>query len=172
MTSDESRSEWADRSHPIREDMAFQRRFWRCQRAGWLLMGVAVLLGLAGLFSNGPLSTVSDGAAGGAIAVEGDRFLTQGTSFVWTIGLTPHGAETPLLVGPDFVRNVTIETLQPAALRATNAPEGLRLVFATPPGSGRLTVRLTGRTEGGGILRAVFAAAGGEQAAITHLVYP
>ncbi|MGE4219894.1 MAG: hypothetical protein AB7G39_10640 [Alphaproteobacteria bacterium] len=172
MQPDELRAEWADRTHPIREDMGFQRRFWRWQRAGWLGMAAVVLLALAGLFSNGPLGRIEAGAADGAIAVEADRFLTQGTSFVWTIRLAPQGAETPLLVGPDFARAVTIETLQPAALRATNAPDGLRLVFATPPGSGRLTVRLTGRTEGGGTLHAAFGAAGGETVSITHLVYP
>lgn len=172
MQPDALRAEWADRTHPIREDMGFQRRFWTCQRLGWLGMAAVVLLALAGLFSNGPLSRTAVGAVDGPIRVEADRFLTQGSSAVWTIQLASQGAETPLLVGPGFARDVTIETLQPEPLRATNAPAGLRLVFATPPGTGRLTVRLTGRTERAGTIRAAFAAAGGEGASITHVVYP
>jgi len=100
-----------------------------------------------------------------------DRFLTQGSSAVWTVQLVPQGAETALRIGPGFARDITIETLQPEPLRTTNAAEGLRLVFATPPGSGRLTVRLTGRTERAGLIEADFAA-GGEGASITHFVYP
>jgi hypothetical protein len=37
-------------------DMAFQRRPWRAQRAGWALVPLVALAGLLGLLGSGPLS--------------------------------------------------------------------------------------------------------------------
>jgi hypothetical protein len=43
-----------DRALPIREDMAFQRRCWAFQSAGWIVMVGLLGLTAVGLFSKGP----------------------------------------------------------------------------------------------------------------------
>lgn len=45
----------------IGQDMDFQRREWRFQRAGWVLIGLLVLAGLLGLLGRGPLSKEQTG---------------------------------------------------------------------------------------------------------------
>lgn len=57
----EKNDTWRDRTHPIKEDMAFQRATWRAQRIGWLILWLIVVLALLGLFSDGLLSTSSGG---------------------------------------------------------------------------------------------------------------
>ncbi|MEN5223510.1 MULTISPECIES: hypothetical protein [Pseudomonas] len=47
--------ELASRHYPVEEDMRMQQRVWRFERVGWYALVLVVLLGLAGLFGNGPL---------------------------------------------------------------------------------------------------------------------
>ena len=47
--------ELVSRQQPVQEDMTMQQRVWRFERVGWYLLVVIVLLGLAGVFGNGPL---------------------------------------------------------------------------------------------------------------------
>lgn len=47
--------ELASRHYPVEDDMRMQQRVWRFERVGWYALVLVVLLGLAGLFGNGPL---------------------------------------------------------------------------------------------------------------------
>jgi len=38
----------------VGEDLAFQRRWWRFERAVWIVFGIIVLLDLARVFGRGP----------------------------------------------------------------------------------------------------------------------
>ena len=70
----------------IDADLAFQRRDWRVERAGWVVMLALVLAASAGLLGHGPLSDSRVQTAEGSLTVEFDR-------------LTRHSAPTTLRVG-------------------------------------------------------------------------
>jgi len=47
----------------IDEDLSFQRREWRVQRGGWVVMAVLILLALLGLTGRGPIRQPTAGTA-------------------------------------------------------------------------------------------------------------
>lgn len=65
------------RSIELSEDLSFQRRQWRWQRAAWMLAGAIVGAGLLGLFGEGPLSTARAVSADGALSVDYERFVRR-----------------------------------------------------------------------------------------------
>jgi hypothetical protein len=53
----------------IDEDLNFQRREWKIQRAGWVTMALVIIAALLGVFGAGPLSSATietEGVALGA----------------------------------------------------------------------------------------------------------
>jgi hypothetical protein len=64
------------------EDVRFEQRWHRVQRAGRVLLVVAVLAALVGVFGTGPLAAATAHGPGGRFAVDYDRFVrsTQSTS--------------------------------------------------------------------------------------------
>ena len=52
----------------IEQDHDFQRRSWRLQRAGWIVLSLVLLAGLLGLFGSGPLAHATVGAPGCPVA--------------------------------------------------------------------------------------------------------
>lgn len=63
----------------LNEDLAFQHREWRFQRAGWWALTVFVAAALLGLFGGGPLSRTSAIATDGSLRVDYERFVRAGT---------------------------------------------------------------------------------------------
>ncbi len=58
----------------IDEDLAFQAAQWRFERIGWAVMALVTLVGLAGLFGKGPISTRTATDPTNALTVEYERY--------------------------------------------------------------------------------------------------
>ncbi len=59
----------------IDQDLDFQRRTWRAQRAGWTVMVILALAALLGLLGPGPLSNSTAGNRNAALWLEFHRFI-------------------------------------------------------------------------------------------------
>lgn len=86
------------------QDLRFQRREWRIQRVGWLLMFGFVVAGLLGVFGPGPLSLSTAESADRSVVVEYYRFARMGGPGTVTV-----------TVGPDLVRDGTVDVWWNAA---------------------------------------------------------
>lgn len=75
-----SEDELLSRRHPVQEDMPMQQRVWRFERVGWYVLVAIVLLALAGLFGNGPLSDAEVVSQDGRVRVEYQRLSRSGTT--------------------------------------------------------------------------------------------
>ena len=144
--------EWTNRSQPIEEDMRFQRLSWRVQHAGWAVLAIAILAALLGAFSNGWLRWASREAAGGAFRVDYQQVYRNGLA-AW-IDLTIEGeagkAEREVVLSPELLELMTLEFMQPDALRAEAHPDGLHLVFAVAEqGASRIRLSLLPHDSGG-----------------------
>lgn len=122
--------EWADRTHPIREHMALQRRTWTAERTGWCVLVLLLLLALAGLFAEGPLSSAKATDGSGRVAVEYERFERNGATARMTLTLTPDptGA-VQLRVSDSILRGFTIEAIRPEPSERRSLPDGLAWQF-------------------------------------------
>ena len=61
----------------VADDMKFQRRSWRVQRVGWVVMLLVAIAALFGLFGNGPLSGAHAGDTGSGLSISYERFVRK-----------------------------------------------------------------------------------------------
>lgn len=143
------KDEWANRDYPVREDMAFQRKTWLAERISWGVLVVLLLLAIAGLFANGPLSQATATDASGRVSVEYDRFARHGATARVTIGVAPQAAGDILLRLNDAIpRGFTIETVSPHPAESRISGTGLEWLFrAADMTVARFTVHVTLRAE-------------------------
>ena len=159
-----SEDELVSRCHPVEEDMRMQQRVWRFERVGWYALVLIVLLALAGLFGNGPLSDAQVTSEDGRVQVEYQRLSHSGTTD--NLRITVHGsAGKPVMVllGGTLLREASIETLQPEPQQSLSHGKSLLLQLGTSK-DGIATLYLTLRSEHVGTLEGVVRA--GESSAV------
>jgi hypothetical protein len=162
--------EFASREYPIREDMRFQDRFWRWERAAWFILILLALVGLSGTLGVGPLSWKK--ASAGPLTVEYERFQRVTRLAKFSFNIADHSAsEVRLHLNADFQKNYEISSIQPRPSHSTAGADGIDLTFASEPGrEARIVIWAHSRHYGMSHLTA--SADGGEPATFWVLVYP
>lgn len=103
----------------IEEDIAFQRRWWRVQRVGWVAIALGLLAALLGFLGAGPLSTGTV-IVPGVMRVEYQRFTRYQTPETLTVHLEPAAIAGPVVrIGIDrrYVDRARIELVVPRPRR-------------------------------------------------------
>lgn len=117
------------RSLQIREDLQFERRQWRVQRAGWWVMCVLLLLALAGLFGNGPLSNTS--AAAGELRVEYQRFVHADAPTTLRLSAASLSGDTARIsIDRRYLEAMDFQRIDPHPVKAESAGDAVILHFA------------------------------------------
>lgn len=151
--------------------IATQRRFWRFERIGWVVLTVFVFLGLAGLFSRGPLSDAR--YEGKTFSIDYERFSRQGLVARMTIHVPGDVAarHPSIRLGHDLIEAYELETLQPEPESTATDSRGVTLHFAPPPSGEPLTIHIFLHAEQAGLVEASIAVAD-EEARFTQFIYP
>jgi hypothetical protein len=152
------------------ESTVFMRRNWQVQRAGWLLMALVVLLGLAGLFGRGPLTRRNASAPGLTLQYQRVLRLEATESLEFTLEARPAG-EAGLELDSGFMSRTEIERIIPEPREISVSPEGQRLSFPAA-GTGPVAVRLLFVPKKLGRLRARFGTPGGTELPVSFFVLP
>lgn len=157
----------------LEQDARFQHLEWIIQRLGWVLIALAVVAALLGVFGGGgPLATaVLHGGGAVPLRVELDRVGRWRSPGRLRIELTPSApGEAEVRVSRAYLDDVRIEQITPQPKRVESAGEDLRYVFdvAAPPLV--LTFHLT--FERWGRLHGHVAGGGGSDVRFSQLVYP
>lgn len=148
-TSDELHS----RTAPVNEDMALQRKVWRFERAGWYALVVIMVLALAGLFADGPLSTRHIRSADGRLDLRYERFSRNGATESMLLRVRGGADSTvEVLLGGSLLSGLNIETLHPQPLRSASQGKALLLQLRTDH-QGMATLYLTLRSNNTGSYR-------------------
>lgn len=114
----------------IAEDPGFQRKEWTIQRVGWVVMLLIVVLALLGLFGTGPLSSASEEADGGALAVEYQRFVRhdgRSTLSFEVDGSLATDNQIELWIAQDYLAEVEVQSVSPEPAETRGA--GNRTIF-------------------------------------------
>ena len=140
--------EFASRQYPIRENMAFQRRTWIIQRAGWLALAAIAIAALLGLFGGGVLSKRVATGPGMSIAYERFERYSRVASFVirFTDG---QRTERRLHLNNAFQHGFEIASIQPAPTRSETSADGLVLTFAGASTPGQVVIWANPHVYGG-----------------------
>ncbi|MEG7361713.1 hypothetical protein [Pseudomonas citronellolis] len=110
----EPAEEFGERSYPVDEHMAGQRRAWRLERLGLAVLLGIVLVALSGLFASGPLSSRQLASQDGRLQVEYERFGRVGASHNLHVRLRgAPGSAAELRLGGDFLARQSVQSLQP-----------------------------------------------------------
>jgi len=124
--------EFASREYPIREDMRFQDRLWRRERAAWLVLILLVAVGLSGALGVGPLSWKK--ASAGPLTVAYERFQRATRLSKFSFDVAEHGgSDVRLHLNAAFQKNFEISSIQPQPSRSTAEADGIDLTFAGEP---------------------------------------
>lgn len=138
----------ADRaaSLEIGEDRAFQERYWRAQRIGWIVFALIVVAALAGLTGkSGPFARATISTADGVI--DYPRVTRWETDDDLRITLPPDApSEIQVEVSSAFARIFALEDVEPAPVRSFATGGGYRFVFASAPPVGERSIIMHVRT--------------------------
>jgi hypothetical protein len=164
--------EMQDREHPVREDIQLQRKVWRFQRVGWYVLLAVVVLTLLGLFSRGPLSTLSSTSSQGDLTVEYERFHRNGgaNDMVIRVKGLPDQPIT-LLISSAMMEGFSIESIQPQPISSVGTLEGLSLKTQADD-HGQATLYLSWRSSGLGVFKSRISVVGGGHIPVTQFIYP
>ncbi|MDN4497554.1 hypothetical protein QYE73_09745 [Pseudomonas mosselii] len=167
-----SEDELVSRRHPVQEDMPMQQRVWRFERVGWYVLVTMVLLALAGLFGNGPLSDAEVVSQDGRVRVEYQRLSRSGTtdSLFITVQGTP-GQPVEVQLAGSLLRDASIETLQPEPQRSMSHGQAMLFQLGTRH-DGVATLYLTLRSEHVGTLEGSVRAGPKSAVRFSTFLYP
>jgi len=159
----------------IDEDFEFQRRSWRAQRIGWMVMVLVALAALLGLFGTGLLSRATAGGAGSPARVEYERFAHYAAPATLRIHLSAgvaQGGQARVWIDRGWLDGVQVQQINPQPERAETAGDRVIYTFnvadSNHPGS--VVFHVTMRRFG--LIRGRFGTDYGDEVSFRQFVYP
>lgn len=159
----------------IDENLAHQRREWRIERVGWVVMAALLLAGLLGLFGNGPLSRAQAGEPDG-VSVDYERLQRAAAPQTYRFEVDPSLASEGTLrlrFEDTLLEELEFQSIIPEPESVTAGPGYTEFVFAMDPGAGqpaRITMQYQHTTFGH--VSGRVAAPGAPTMVIDQIVFP
>lgn len=126
--------------------MEFQRRSWRVQRVGWMLMAMFIVAALAGLFGNGPVAHATAGSAG-SLFLRYDRFNRLHGPHSLEIDVSPSaiGADSTvnLWMDREWLAGNEVMAISPVPARSWNSGDKSYHAFRLASGVGRSVITIS-----------------------------
>ena len=102
----------------VGEDLDFQRRWWRFEKAAWLLLAVVLIADALGAFGRGWLAQAELTAADGSMCVHYERVERTGTPSEMTIEFGPsavHDQKVRMFASQTTVKELGAQRIIPPA---------------------------------------------------------
>jgi hypothetical protein len=115
----------------IDTDEEFQRREWRAERVGWLVMLGLVVAGILGLFGEGWLAQTSTAVVGNRLRVDYERIARHGSPATLRVALAPGAVPSGVAlvwVDREYLEGVDLQDIEPRPDASWTARD--RVVFA------------------------------------------
>lgn len=142
----------------IEQDLGFQRREWRVQRAAWAVVGLLLLMAFGGLFGDGPLARRTLRSPDGRLVARVQKFERHRSPSAIVLRVRPEPGKdsVQVWVSREFAEDQHFETIHPEPDTVTvggdrivyefsvgGAEEQVQIAFqAMPEGLGSHAVRL------------------------------
>lgn len=163
--------EFRDRDYPIQEDMRFQDKLWKLERAGWIGLSLLVAITLLGVSGSGPLSQTDAQTPNGDLQIRYERFERNGAASQLRVkARAGTDGRVWLAIDGALLERFTVESVHPQPLTAEAFGNGMRLQFQ-PDARGWATAYFTLRPDGIGPARSV-ARLNGESVTLNQFIYP
>lgn len=139
------------RGSSIDEDLPFQRKQWRVERIGWLLMTVLIVCALAGVLGGGGLlSSAASTSPDGGVSLKHERFARRLASTALEITAAPASGRTlQVQIAESYLDAMAVQSITPEPDSMTSANGAAVLTFArTAGGAAKIRLRLEPQTAG------------------------
>lgn len=159
----------------IGDDPVLERRFWMIERAGWVAMGVLLLLALLGVFGEeGVLSSATARSADGTMTVEYRRFLhyQSHSDVTWRLPVPPGDGGVELWISEEYAHALPAELFLPRPTEERTASGRVIYRFEAEPGQRRMVVAADVNPHGMGLIPAEAGIVGGPSISFFQFVYP
>ena len=158
----------------VAEDLAFQEKEWKVERAGWIVGLLVLLAALAGLFGSGPLSSAA--VEEGPLRVEYHRFIRYQSPEALTIQMDAAQAgdgRVRLWLGREYLSGFEVQKIVPEPDQVQLFADRIVYEFQTPESEGPLQITVQMKPNRTGTQRGQLGSENtGEGAAFTQFVYP
>jgi hypothetical protein len=151
----------------IETDLEFQRRVWRAQRIGWLVIGAVIVAALSGVFGTGPLSRAATDGAG--LRVEYDRFARREQPMRLRLVLPESKSDAQVSLAREYLEGLRIERVVPEPREVESAGRWLVYRFSGP---GPLAVVFDVQPIAFGRLEGIAKISPGARVAFQQFIYP
>jgi hypothetical protein len=156
---------------PIDEDLLFQQRNWRVQRIGWMVLGLLIVAGLAGLMGPGPLSRVN-ARAGERLEVDYERFVRHGAASELKVTVRrPASGQVRVAISRDYLDQLNLERVRPSPTEVQSSGGDAVYVFGHAGGQSMQATFVIQPEELGSHVARV-AAGDGSSVTIRQFTYP
>jgi hypothetical protein len=159
----------------VGESPSFQRREWRVDRVGWVVMALILVAGLVGVWGGGLLGNVTATGSDGRVSVDYDRFVRNLGQSSLIVTFPPGSAEQGAIsmsIDQQYLTANEVEstTPEPDSVTARNG----RFVFEFPAADDTaLTARFDLRpNSGAGVRTATIESDSGDPVRLWQFVYP
>jgi hypothetical protein len=156
----------------IIEDLTFQRRWWRIQRAGWATMAVLVVAAFIGLFGDGIIGQRRATFASGRIVANFDPVARRSATDSLEFEIQEiRDAAISLQIPRSFLQHVVIRNVEPRPIASHSDRRSVTHVFAPPLSGGHAWIGIDLEYVQAGVHRGKFVL-DGEECRITQVVLP
>ncbi len=159
----------------VGQNLDYQRRAWRANQIGWVVMALALLAALLGIFGSGPLSSASAGEQGGPLWIEYDRFARYTAPTTLRVHLGPgamSGGQARLLVDRRYLQSLQLQDISPQPDRVEAAGDDLIYVFNLADPSRPTTIVFSATAHEIGGLAGRIGLTDGAMVSFNQFVYP
>ena len=160
----------------IAADEEFQRKAWRVQRAGWVVMLAVAIAALFGAFGDGPASSMKIGDESSGLAIQYERFVRANApqDMAFEISAAAQSSDTTAQIWLDrsWVESNRINSITPAPASSTLLADRIVYTFATRKSAAPLKVRIDLESRHFGVLHARAGVRPGEALVFRQLAYP
>ncbi len=116
----------------VGEDLAFQRRWWKFEKAVWSFFILILIADLSGALGRGPLANAKAKTADGTLEVKYERVLRENTSSIMTVLPGPgavHNGQVQLFVSDSVVKQFGAQRIIPQPEISTVGNGGVTYSF-------------------------------------------
>jgi hypothetical protein len=158
------------------EDPEFQRRFWRIQNAGLVVMGLFLLAGALGIFGGaGPLASTTSASDHSQLTISHPRFLRNRAPIDLDIHVQPgalHQSHAEIEVDLTYIQQFDILNINPEPVEMLGGPESIIYVFKMVDTDQTMQVTFHMQPERSGLVTARIGQPGEPDIEFRQLIYP
>ena len=120
----------------VGEDLDFQRKWWRFEKAAWIFFVLVVILDVAGVFGRGPVAKAHAFTPGGMMELNYERIERFSTPSILTIHINPSAVQNGqihLWVSDSVIKDLGNQRVVPQPQTSVTGNGGIFYTFPATP---------------------------------------